>query len=383
MKSEVSEVKLKYLNVLQKQEDEITNNISEITQSIAELRKLMRSNDVFLVSDYKSTHIEFRKLPPLLNIPLPTFSETKINTDILCQQFGFLSVPSMTTQEQVCIESLCFSSRELLDVPQIVEAVDTGHAVLSSVACLSDERIWTIGESNAMKLHNLQGQLLESIKTKSGNAPEDIAVTKRGNLVYTDPKDKSLNMVNSEIQTVIKLTEWRPRKVCSTSSDDLLVLMLSKDDKQTKVVRYYGPKKKQIIQFNESGQPLYSSNLPFGYTKYIMENRNQDICVTDNGARAVVVVNKAGKLRFTYKGISSCPTRIFDPVGITSDSQCRILISDWSNCIVHILEQDGQFLRYIDICDLRYPYGICVDSKDNLLVVETGTNKVKKIQYYK
>lgn len=224
MKSEVSEVKLKYLNVLQKQEDEITNNISEITQSIAELRKLMRSNDVFLVSDYKSTHIEFRKLPPLLNIPLPTFSETKINTDILCQQFGFLSVPSMTTQEQVYIESLCFSSRELLDVPQIVEAVDTGHAVLSSVACLSDERIWTIGESNAMKLHNLQGQLLESIKTKSGNAPEDIAVTKRGNLVYTDPKDKSLNMVNSEIQTVIKLTEWRPRKVCSTSSDDLWFL---------------------------------------------------------------------------------------------------------------------------------------------------------------
>lgn len=47
-----------------------------------------------------------------------------------------------------------------------------------------------------MKLHNLQGQLLESIKTKSGNAPEDIAVKTGETLVYTDPKDKSLNMVN-------------------------------------------------------------------------------------------------------------------------------------------------------------------------------------------
>lgn len=58
-----------------------------------------------------------------------------------------------------------------------------------------------------MKLHNLQGQLLESIKTKSGNAPEDKTVKTGENLVYTDPKDKSLNMVNCEILTVIKVRE--------------------------------------------------------------------------------------------------------------------------------------------------------------------------------
>lgn len=333
MKSEIGEMEVNYLNALQKQEDEIAQNISEITQSIDELQKLLRSNDVCLVSDYKSRNSEFRKLPPLLNISLPTFSGTKIDTDILYEQIGSLSVPSMTTQEHVYIESLGFSSRELLDVPRIVKSVDTeltGH--LCSVACLSDERIWTIGQSNAMKLHNLQGQLLESIKTKSGNAPEDIAVTKEGNLVYTDPKDKSLNIGNSEIQTVIKLKKWIPLKVCSTSSGELLVLMLSNDDNQTKVVRYDGPKKKQSIQFNERKQPLFSSNPPFAYTKYITENRNKDICVTDNGASAVVVVNRAGKLRFTYTGVSN---KLFDPVGITSDSQGRILISDRCNCIVH------------------------------------------------
>ncbi|XP_052683484.1 uncharacterized protein LOC128163851 [Crassostrea angulata] len=382
MKSEIGEMEVKYLNALQKQGDEIAQNISEITQSIHELQKLMRSNDVCLVSDYKSRNSEFRKLPPLLNISLPTFSGTKIDTDILYEQIGSLSVPSMTTQEHVYIESLGFSSRELLDVPRIVKTVDTGLTFLSSVACLSDERIWTIGQSTAMKLHNLQGQLLKSIKTKSGNAPEDIAVTKRGNLVYTDPKDKSLNIVNSAIQTVIKLIEWIPLKVCSTSSGDFLVLMLKMDNTQTKVVRYDGPKEKQSIQFNEREQPLFSSNPPFAYTKYITENRNKDICVTDNGASAAVVVNRAGKLRFTYTGVSN---KLFDPVGITSDSQGRILISDWYNCIVHIIDKDGLFLRYIDNCNLRYPCGICVDSRDNLLVTETGTStcNVKKIRYYK
>lgn len=53
--------------------------------------------------------------------------------------------------------------------------------------------------------------------------------------------------------------------------------MLSTDDKKTKVVPYCGPKEKQTIKFNESGQPHYSSNLPLGYTKYIIENIHQDI----------------------------------------------------------------------------------------------------------
>lgn len=101
MKSEIGEMEVKYLNALQKQGDEIAQNISEITQSIHELQKLMRSNDVCLVSDYKSRNSEFRKLPPLLNISLPTFSGTKIDTDILYEQIGSLSVPSMTTQEHV------------------------------------------------------------------------------------------------------------------------------------------------------------------------------------------------------------------------------------------------------------------------------------------
>lgn len=200
-------------------------------------------------------------------------------------------------------------------------------------------------------------------------------------LVYTDYYDRSVNVIKgNRIEKVVKLLTWRPLNVCSTLSGDLLVTLIRDDKKQSQIVRYSGSTEKQIIQFDDEGKPLFST----AQLGAICENRNLNICVIDIEACAVVVVNQAGKLRFKYTGPDSESTseKSFDPVGISTDSQSQILVADYDNNRIHIVDQNGHFLCFIDKCDMRHPYGLYVDVGDNLYVTEFDRGHVKKIQYH-
>nr|XP_022304487.1 uncharacterized protein LOC111111672 [Crassostrea virginica] len=378
----IDNLNAQHLAAIKNQEAVINKALREIKEVIAHLKSLLETTDISHVSKYKSRNGEFRKLPPKLKISLPNFKPQKINTLQLLKQFGPLSSLSIETEQ----------GYTLLDVPRLVADIPSmGYDCLYNASCLNDEKIWTSGNNEIMKLYNLKGEVLESVQTKSGEAPMDIAVTRSGGLVYADPWDRSINLVSgTQIQTLITLRGWKPRGLCSTSSGDLLVIMRSDDNKQTKVVRYSGSTKKQTIHWDDQGKPLNSS-YRYSNIKYLSENRNLDICVADIEAGAVVVVSAAGKLRFRYTGPPYTPRKSFDPFcqgsfdlfGITTDSQGNILIADHSNHRIHIIDQDGHFLRFIHNCGLQLPWGLCVDSRDNLFVAERYTGKVKKIMYYK
>ncbi|XP_061168265.1 uncharacterized protein LOC133177196 isoform X1 [Saccostrea echinata] len=388
LKAEVDEMKNTQLQTLQKHLDEINKKMSDIKDEINSVDVAVDSNNISKLFSVMSEIDKHKNLPERIVPSIPKFTPGKIQAE-LSKLFGTLSSSSLTSDKhgysmkttQKPPEAGSSSPvKQLLDQPETVTTIDTGYRELYSVACLSNEEIWTSGRDNTMKLYSInQGSLLKSITTKSGNKPSDIAVTKSGDLVYTDYKDRTVNIVkNEKIEEVIRLQNWIPLSVCSTSSGDLLVIMDSDDNKPTKVVCYSGSTEKQTIQFDDKGKPLYSSG---DYIRYITENRNLDICVSDNGSKAVVVVNQAGKLRFRYTGHTPAPkNKPFIPRGITTDSQSHILTADYhSNCI-HIIDQDGQSLRYID-CGLSYPWGLCTDTNDNLFVAQRGKRQVKKVKY--
>ncbi|XP_078340463.1 uncharacterized protein LOC111107942 [Crassostrea virginica] len=375
MKSEIDDMDAQHKAAIDDQEDAINKTSTEITQIILDLKRLLDTSDVCLVSEYTSRTEEFRCLPAQFQVTsLPTFTPQEINREQIHRQIGSLSKLVIT-----------YPVGTLLDEPRILTDIQTEHRgilkSLHSVSCLSDSELWTCGDGdNILRLYNLQGELLRYVQTKSENIPRDISVTRRGDLVYTDYWDRSINLVRGkQIQRLITLRGWGPRGLCSTVSGDLLVTMTSDDDNQSKVVRYSDSTKKQTIQWDDQGKPLYSS----GDIKYLSENRNSDICVADNEANAVVVVSAAGNLRFRYTGPPSTPRESFDPRSITTDSHANILTSDCDNDCIHIIDQDGHFLRFIHNSGLQGPRGLCVDSLNNLFVADRDTGKVKKLQYYK
>lgn len=118
-------------------------------------------------------------------------------------------------------------------------------------------------------------------------------MTKDGDLIYIDFKDKTVNLVKKsrvqkvsrplrykkkdtqEIHEIIRLNKWKPLRVCTTSSGDFLITMTCDEKQETKLMRYSGCTEKQEIQFDDRDQPLYSYG---SYIVYVSENRNQDIC---------------------------------------------------------------------------------------------------------
>nr|XP_022300403.1 uncharacterized protein LOC111108666 [Crassostrea virginica] len=386
MEKEIGEIKVKHHSLLKKHLDEIKQSQSLMQKTLLALNELEESNEVFPTIHYSSKNEEFSKLPPKVNVSIPKFIPKQMERETLRNLIGKITPLSTTMEARVITAKKPKTSvRELLDEPEVLNTIKTGHEKLRSVTCLNEEQIWTSGEIADIKCFNIQGVLQKTIKSKSVWWPDDIIADRDGALLYTDSwilTRTVYKVKNDQTEKIITIQGWKPSQLCVTSSGGLLVTMYSDNETQSKVVRFSGSTVKQTIQFDE-GQPLYSGN---SYIKYISENRNLDICVADHTARAVVVVNQAGKLRFRYTGPPSHTKNQrypFKPYGITTDSQSRILTSDWDNRCIHILDTDGQFLRYIDNCDLKCPYGLCVDSNDSLFVCECYEGNVKKIKYLK
>ncbi|XP_062585312.1 uncharacterized protein LOC134246980 [Saccostrea cucullata] len=387
LKAEVDTMKSRHYDIFKKHLAEINLRISEIKEEIQASFKILESNNISQLLQFNGKIKEFKKFPHKLEVLSPHFTPMQCQEEEFLKQFGNLSTLSFSSEEhgynikkeQKSPVIIIPKVKQLLKKSETVSTIDTEYSLLFGVTLLSEEEIWTRGYVNTMKLYSIsQGSLLKSVRTKSENIPDDITVTSHGHLVYTDPTDRSVNVVmDGKIETVIKLQNWIPRGVCSTSSGDLLVVMNSDDKKQAKVVRYSGSKEKQTIQFDDQGRPLYSLE----DNKYISENKNLDICVADLGANAVVVVNHAGKLRFRYTGHTPAPkTKLFHPRGITTDSQSHILTTDYDKDCVHIIDHTGQFLAFID-CELRCPWGLCTDTNDNLFVAQVFNKQVKKLKY--
>nr|XP_019923776.2 uncharacterized protein LOC109619031 [Crassostrea gigas] len=373
MKNEITWIKKKHRNLLERHLNEIKYIEYLLRENLSALKELEESNVVAAIVEYRSRINEFNKLPPKVQVTLPTFDPKQIIGDQFYEMFGSLK-PFFSTIDKDGYKM------KFPEGSKVIHTFNTGYRELRSISFYKKGKIWTSARIGDIKCFSNGGKCRKTITTKSKEPPSDITVKSGGELVYCDINSKTLNeMKDGQIEEIIRFKGWKPSNLCVTSIGDFLVTLYNDDMTQSKIIRYSGSSEKQTIQFDNGGKPLYSVNSKI---KYITENRNHDICVADHGASAVVVVNQYGKLRWRQTGHFSGDTKkSFEPYGITTNSQSQILTADCDNHYILILDQNGQFLRYIE--DVKNPYSVCVDNLDNLYVAEYLTGNVKVIKYLK
>lgn len=196
MKKEITEIKEKHRDILEKHLNEIKQIEFLIKENISTLKDLEESKDVTVIVNHRTKINEFRKMPFKVHLTLPTFCPKPINRDPVCEMFGTLKPLVSTINEDSYTNELPEDSyRELIDITEVINTFNTGFKNFRCVPFYTGEEIWTSASSGNIKCFTTSGKIMNNITTKRRNYPYDITVTSAGDLVYCDLILKTLNQV--------------------------------------------------------------------------------------------------------------------------------------------------------------------------------------------
>jgi hypothetical protein len=379
---------------LREQRKMISSLIAEIQALIDKNKKLLEDDDLSEITGYKSKNGDYLNIPTTTSIIAPAFKNSDMEKEQLPERFGALKASVLKKSRDYVINLNSEvtprenSKHAMLDRPIVIHKVNTNFEKCWSVQCIKEDQAWISGDIECVAKIDKQGNVSEKISTRSKQAPFDLSVTSKGDLLYTDYGDKSVNvMKKGRFEPYIKLQGWNPLGICATESGDILLCVDNRNDvvqqkgQKVKVVRYVNNSPTQEIQYDEGGFPLYTSG---DFDVYIAVNINQDICVSDRNAKAVVTTNQSGRFRWRYFGhVASRKCSYFDPRSIITDRNGRVLVSDADSNFIHLLDEGGHFLILIGNGILDKPVGLSLDSEGKLYVVEYHTAKLKVIKYLK
>lgn len=371
-----------HLTALTSHQSLIENQIQEMTKTVQQNNKLHQSNKVSEVTKHQSKLNEYKEIPTIIQQPIPSM---KSNTDpgkeltIELEEYkATLKQAELSSQTDTVLSSM--STRDLLDKAKVVATFPTGVESLWRISCLGTEEAWLSGKGKTITRVDIDGFVRESVTSTCQKTPVDIAVTRKGELIYSDSEHGTVNIVKNGVsETLITAPRgWSPKGLCSTESGEILVNMNS--GVQNKVVRYKNRKIAQEIFKDEKGDLIFGKDK---WMLFLVENRNEDICVSDYNADSVVAVDKAGRVRFRYNGSPAGGPEPFSPRQIVTDSLGQIIVADYNNVCIHILEQNGQFLKCLDKCGFHSLCGLSIDNMERLWVGLIDNGNVKVIQYMK
>ena len=391
----LQEMKNSSLPMLQKQEKFLTERLQKLKQDVERCEDQLKSADQNALLQFQPGTIECKVKPPILETAtVPSFTKGRDDTNAMQEMFGKLStedtsLPKKSPASIGSTGSTCslgsksapreqsghnakVPERYLIPNPSFQSQF---HVEFSypNIACLEQGLAWVQANSQTLNLVDRSGSVKDTINIDF--ALNHITVTSDGDLLLADSSSSSIKLFSrqKEISTLFK-TIWNPISLCCSLNNDIVVA--------------FGANSKVVI-YSSSGQIKDTlDHIKFRYAKKVAVNKvNQDIYICDcekesyKSPGKVIAVGADGQLRYEYSGQGD---KKLTPADVCADQMGHILIIDYNNERVHILDHEGQFIQYILTSQYR-PKTIDVDNDGFVwlggLFVNWYINQIKVARY--
>ncbi|XP_022304365.2 uncharacterized protein LOC111111593 [Crassostrea virginica] len=316
----------KNLNALQEYQNKIKDLISKMNITVKQNEKLLTTNSLSEVNDYKSKLNEYEEFPEHVDLRLPSLrSKMDQGKEFIIEIGAYRATLKQISQPSPSadVSRLTTGKGKLMDQVRVIATIPTNYKPLWGVACVGGAEAWINGQNKIIACIDIHGTVRETVTTTCQHWPGKIKVTRGKELIYSDNYSGTVKIVSSgKSDTLITAPQgWSPWGLCSTRSGDILVHFIEwknllqrlagyGSQRKNKIIRYQGQKIKQEINNDEQGNPIFKEGV---YSLYMSENKNGDACVSDGNAYTVVVVDKTGRVRFRYDGTPARREKSFGP----------------------------------------------------------------------
>ena len=380
----LGQIKDSGLAKLQEQERHLTNRLQTLNEEVKKYEDNLTGADTNALLQFKEKDPQSQekmKPPSLETAPVHIFIQGQDDTKSMEAMFGHfsseylkqtsasgVSKPSTSTN-QASPESTGGSKtltptsksgsnssatqRSLMPNPSVQSQFDVGDGS-PHIACADQGFAWVRTDDEKLQLVDRKGSVKETINTDfpiSG-----IALTSDGDLLLADYNYSCVRSVSrqTKIRTLFRdKTQWaistlfrtsgKPRGLCCLHNGDMAVAFA--EDRKVEV-------------YSRDGQVRRTIDYKFIYPFKVAVNKvNQDICVCEfdssySTTGKLIAVGSDSQLRYEY---SRQGEEKLNPHNVCTDQMGHVLITDYNNHCVHILDQEGRFIQYI----LAPQQGLC------------------------
>ncbi|XP_052064400.1 uncharacterized protein LOC127704398 [Mytilus californianus] len=305
---------------------------------------------------------------------------------------------SSQDHDVISIQDISKSSPGSQEVTSIVissvfNSYTTTLPAVNTLLCTNDDLlIFNYCGNTCAKHQVMSGKLLKSsikILQTLKKSIFDFATNKDGEILFIEYDTNKIQLLSpaGEVNTVLDISPMKPLAIHVNKDNEVIVGIREQgppfpvQDFSVRQVIIFGSdyQRKITLEFDKKGNKL------FRYALRIRTDSKNVVYVSDrfdnDGNGRIVAVDRNGRLKFTYDGQTYSET--FQPQGITITPNDNIVVADYDNDALHVINSKGDLLGLQSIfkdLGINDPCSLCFDNEGYLLI---GCGKGKNENYGK